>query len=524
MDPGTTFAGFQIEQFIGHGAAGNVYRARNMARDLDIALKVFHRLPGSSAEQAFVREAGMITKLKHPRIVEMRSFGIENRTPWIEYQLVRGGSLAGVMRGMNLVQCIGVLEDVASALDFANDQGIIHRDLKPENILIDENGRAFLADFGLAKLIEAATQSSVVRGTAAYMSPEQCQSQKLTRQSDIYSLGVLCYEWATGELPYQGAEPIAVMMKHVGAELPRKVFARMSPVLAAFFERALAKRREDRFGRARELVGAFGAATSIASLALPLPEGTEVDGIATAEIEVLEFAPTPAPSRPKEIAAPKRMQVRFIHVLVAASVMFLIVSGIVVYVGPRGSAQAGLNPPAKSVTTPPGGARLPRAAIQENKPPVPADETNTLSIGRNSVVVFPKLEEPKLSGPRRPIALDSTVIMDDEIGAHVDLNIARATLSDLSDDWANIYIEVTSIPIDDRVKIIRRDGAAVAVGDRLTNRELQGLAVLLYTDGCGGTALFKYRAWYQERSDDATMTIVGNPVTTKRQGCSSWRS
>src|SRR5262249_13222621 len=156
------------------------------------------------------------------------------------------------------VEGISLLRSVGQALDYAHRNGVIHRDLKPQNILLTRDGAAYLADFGIAKLIEGAarlrTATGNVMGTPAYMSAEQAKGERLTSSTDLYALAVICYQWLTGGLPFDADTPYAILMKHVSDPVPRGPLLRLPPKVAETLERGLAKAPENRFPSAGTLI------------------------------------------------------------------------------------------------------------------------------------------------------------------------------------------------------------------------------------------------------------------------------
>ena len=155
---------------------------------------------------------------------------------------------------------MGILAEVAAALDFAHQRGVLHRDVKPQNILLDEQGHAYLADFGVAKMMEgtsAVTRSGVVTGTPLYMSPEQARGEKVDYRTDIYALGIVAYEMVTGHVPFTADTPVAILMKHIIEPIPLPPASQVpEPVLRAILK-CVAKDRTDRWQSAHRFVDAL---------------------------------------------------------------------------------------------------------------------------------------------------------------------------------------------------------------------------------------------------------------------------
>jgi serine/threonine-protein kinase len=265
---GSTFGPYRILGPLGRGGMASVYRARDPALERDVALKVLPAefLHDTAFAERFRQEARVAGRLEHPHIVPVHAFGIEQGAPWMAMRLVTGGSLAERLRRGPLPPSVvtGLLRDVAGALDYAHKRGVVHRDVKPANVLLDEAGRAYLADFGVARMLEGsavATATGVIHGTPSYMAPEQALGEKADRLADVYALGVVAFECLTGRVPYTGTTSVAILMKHVKEPVPEPTAAEMTAPLSAVLRRCLAKAPGDRWPSA----GIFAAALDEAS-------------------------------------------------------------------------------------------------------------------------------------------------------------------------------------------------------------------------------------------------------------------
>lgn len=244
-----TFAGrYAILQQLGQGGFGVVYRARDERLGREVALKVFNEPLGADAEdrQRFEREALILASLDHPNIVTVFDAGIDGESPYFAMKLVRGGSLGERLRlePMPPVPALTLMTQVATALDHAHAKGVVHRDIKPTNVLCDEEGRAYLADFGVssAGFLPRMTRQGVVIGTLRYLSPEAL-SGDMSAAGDIYSLGTVLYEAIFGQPCFDQAEApslIRAICQDVPAML-RKPPAGVHPELVRFIEHLLAK-------------------------------------------------------------------------------------------------------------------------------------------------------------------------------------------------------------------------------------------------------------------------------------------
>src|SRR5438105_7149311 len=216
-------ARYEIKQQVARGGMAEVFLARDLLLDRPVALKVL--FPEFAADRSFVerfrREARSAAALNHPNIVSVYDTGEENGTYYIVMEYVEGRTLRDIIRsdGPLLPQrAADIGADIAGALAFAHRHGVVHRDVKPGNVLIDRAGRVKVTDFGIARagdMQENLTQTGAVMGTATYFSPEQAQGGAIDPRSDVYSLGVVLYEMATGRPPFSGDSPVAIAYQHV---------------------------------------------------------------------------------------------------------------------------------------------------------------------------------------------------------------------------------------------------------------------------------------------------------------------
>ena len=259
---------FAIERELGRGGMGVVYLARDTRLDRAVAIKVLLADSRSSASERerFLREARMAAQLSHPHIVTVYRVMQNESELSIVTAYIEGETLAQriATRGpLDSKEAARVLREVAWALGYAHARGIIHRDIKPENILLERgSGRTFVADFGIARQMDAAPLTAIgaMIGSVHYMSPEQGGGEKIDGRSDLYSLGVMGYYTVTGVLPITGQTVPAVLVNHLTmAPRPmRELDDRVSPTLASAIERCLAKRADDRFTTAEAFAEAIG--------------------------------------------------------------------------------------------------------------------------------------------------------------------------------------------------------------------------------------------------------------------------
>jgi TolB-like protein/Flp pilus assembly protein TadD len=226
---GKTLGHYEILEKIGAGGMGEVYRARDTKLGREVALKVLlaEKAGDPDRRKRFLREATAVAALKHPNIVTIYSVEEDGDSVFLTMELVEGVALNERIppHGMNLAGLLDVGIPLAEAIAYAHSKGITHRDLKPANVMLDEAGRPKVLDFGLAKLLEpentpdgvtmaddiSATAPGMVLGTAAYMSPEQAEGKPADARSDVFSLGIVLYEMATGKKPFEGDTSISVI-------------------------------------------------------------------------------------------------------------------------------------------------------------------------------------------------------------------------------------------------------------------------------------------------------------------------
>jgi len=256
---------YQIIKELGRGGMAVVYRALDPNIGREVALKLMSRefLADPEFHNRFVREARAIGALQSSAIVPLHDFGEDKGQPFLVMRLMTGGSLVERLHqgAMSVEEVSQFLTRIAEALDEAHAKGIIHRDLKPGNILLDHKGDAYLADFGIVKLLESNSMTSRgAIGTPAYMSPEHFEGE-VSARSDIYALGVITFQLLTGKLPFQARTPSEWLKSHL-MDTPlslRQVNSQLPLALQPILERALAKNPEHRFQSAGEMARAMSA-------------------------------------------------------------------------------------------------------------------------------------------------------------------------------------------------------------------------------------------------------------------------
>jgi serine/threonine protein kinase len=282
---GSRIGQYEVLSAIGAGGMGEVYRARDNRLGRDVALKILADLLAADPERRarFDHEARTVAALNHPNIVTIYSVEESGGTPFLTMEIVEGQTLDALLppRGLPLPALLEHALPIVDAVRAAHDRHIIHRDLKPSNVMVTRDGHVKVLDFGLAKFlhppvideaaqtITAAPVTSIGRvvGTSAYMSPEQAEGRRVDHRSDVFSLGILLYEMATGVRPFTGDTTLAVLLAIV-RDAPKpitEVRPGTSHDLAGIIERCLEKDPERRLQSARELRELLGA------LVAPLP-------------------------------------------------------------------------------------------------------------------------------------------------------------------------------------------------------------------------------------------------------------
>jgi tRNA A-37 threonylcarbamoyl transferase component Bud32 len=308
LSPGTTIGPYRIIEPLGRGGMASVYRAYEAALDRDVALKVLPSefLHDETFAERFQREAKTIARLEHPKIVPIFAYGIDQGVPWMAMRLVSGGTLANLLRSDRLDggRVVAILRGVAQALDYAHAKGVVHRDVKPQNVLLDEAERVYLADFGIARMVEgtnALTATGMISGTPHYMAPEQATGQHVDRRADVYALGIVAYEMLIGKVPFSADTPVAVLLKHVSEPMPLPQTTGFPEGLARALLKCTAKKPEDRWPSAEAFVDALerglgGAADPVGRAFVPASDagsGTLETLVAAPE---LDAAPGPPPA------------------------------------------------------------------------------------------------------------------------------------------------------------------------------------------------------------------------------------
>ncbi len=313
---GRTLGPYRLEMALGKGGMATVYRAYQSSVKRYVAIKVM--APEIADQPGFVerfeREAEVIAALEHPHILPIIDYGNADGIHYLVMRYIEGGSLDDRMRrkALTLKECARLLEQMASALDYAHQRGVIHRDLKPNNVLLDSNENGYLTDFGIARMAQSEhklTATGSIMGTPAYMSPEQGMGRPVDARSDLYTLGVVLYEMALNRLPFSADTPAALIFQHVYEQPtpPQQIKPDLPDSIAYVLNKAMAKSPDDRYQSGAELSEAF--ADAVASRSTPqrsvFPPAGEEGTIVGGPIAPIPAAPSVRPTAGKSTQQPQ---------------------------------------------------------------------------------------------------------------------------------------------------------------------------------------------------------------------------
>ncbi|HET8606985.1 MAG TPA: serine/threonine-protein kinase [Gaiellaceae bacterium] len=305
---GRTIAGrYVLEQPLGGGATSAVWRARDAELERDVAVKL---LAHAADRARFEREARAVAGLAHPNVCRLYDYGETDAGPYMILELLAGGTLEDRLAGGRVLperEATRIAHEIASGLAYAHEHGVVHRDLKPANVLFDDEGRAKIADFGIARIAggESLTAAGTVLGTAAYISPEQAAGEPATPASDVYSFGAVLYRMLAGTAPFAAANAAELVRMHREEEPVPLAEARPdAPApLAALATAALRKEPAARPRDGAALVAALAGSIDSTTLLAAPTAANAVPGGAAVEPPT-QVLPRDRPPRRRLVAAP----------------------------------------------------------------------------------------------------------------------------------------------------------------------------------------------------------------------------
>jgi eukaryotic-like serine/threonine-protein kinase len=282
---GSRIGRYEVTAFIGRGAMREVYRALDDRLGRDVAVKVLPAAFSADAERLkrFDQEARAAGALNHPNVLAIFDLGTHDEVPYIVSELLEGGTLRARLEhgALPLRKAVEFGIQIARGLAAAHAKGIVHRDLKPENLFVTADGRVKILDFGLAKLVRrndgsgsdsdsiaaTMTEAGAVLGTVGYMAPEQVRGEPTDQRADMFALGCVLYELATGTPPFHRGSPVETMAAIVRDDLPRfpPEIERESPEFTALVRRCVEKVAGERFESARDLAFSLEALGSLSA-------------------------------------------------------------------------------------------------------------------------------------------------------------------------------------------------------------------------------------------------------------------
>ncbi|HXV97595.1 MAG TPA: protein kinase, partial [Anaerolineae bacterium] len=270
---GTQIGKYVLQELLGEGGMGQIYKAQHPTLERDLAIKLIHlhRVGNASVIDRFNREAKVIATLRHPGIVQVFDFEVDTERDifYMVMEFVPGETLGHRLTSiaaqgghLPLEEALRLFRLITEAVAYAHNRGVIHCDLKPDNVMLTMEGQPILTDFGISKFIsgERLTSTNEIMGTPHYMSPEQGSGRwQIDARTDVYSLGVMLYELTTGRLPFSGDTSMSIMFKHVNEQAlsPRAINPNLPEAVEQIIQKAMAKEPDQRYASAQEMLTAI---------------------------------------------------------------------------------------------------------------------------------------------------------------------------------------------------------------------------------------------------------------------------
>lgn len=523
---------------IARGGMAAVWRAEDTLLDRMVAVKLLHPQYANDPEflERFRREARAAARLSHPNIVPIYDVGEQDRSPYIVMELVEGGNLKDRIRSAAPlpdaeIRSIGAT--LASTLEYAHSRGLIHRDVKPQNVLLGEDARPRLTDFGIAQAMASSglTRTGAVMGSVQYIAPELVRGRPASPRSDVYSLGAVLYEMATGRVPFQADTDIAIALAHVEQNVPapRALNAHLAPDLEATILRALAKDPEVRFASGRALAEALRTGRASAPVAPIATEATQrmttqpVSSRPSAVTQrraaaAVAAAPAPVPRRTARPYRPRGSSNGMLGLLVALAVVLLALGAG--FYGLATLSRQGVEPPQPTAaptpapTTPPKPAAVPtNTAVPQptdtpqppptetpvpptatpappTPSPIPPSPTRAPPTPTPRVIAVPQLQGRTLEQAQAELAQAGLTVTVRGINANVDKNVVAdqspdaganlppgGTVSLSVGTGSTAVPEVLNLPREQAMRTLQNNSFRPVLRDQKDNRVPAGAAV-----------------------------------------------
>ena len=425
LEQGQRIAGrYVLISRLGSGGMADVWLADDEMLERQVALKFLHERFAQDKQfvERFRREAQAAAGMQHQNIVGVYDRGEGEDRHFIAMEYVEGASLKDLItRGISIGEALEIIRQILAGTKFAHEHGIIHRDLKPQNVLVDREGRARVADFGIARAgASEITQTGSVLGTAQYLSPEQAQGLAVTAASDLYSIGVLLYEALTGGVPFEADSPVAVALKQISEQPrpPSEINPEVSPALDAVVLKSLAKDPAFRFQTADEFRAALDAAEADPTTPAALG-AVAAAAIDEADIDAL-------------LAADDARRRRFRNIIIGAVLVLALAGGILAYALTRtgqvnvphvideqvGQARAELESKGFTVSLSHIKTCDPVGTVTEQQPPAGSEVDEgtrvVLTVSDGSTVTIPPLKNKSLAVARKQLEAEQLVVESQE--------------------------------------------------------------------------------------------------------------
>ncbi len=424
ISPGTRLGQYEVQDFIGQGAMGLVYRAYHAQLERTGAVKVMQAIsPDPDTTARFRHEAQAIAQMRHPNILNVYDFGEYEGTPYMIVEYVPGGSLANRLgQGMiDRASALNFLRGIAAGLDYAHSRGVVHRDIKPANVLLEPDDTPVIADFGLAKLLQGSSLKSmtgVTTGTPAYMAPEQVTGAKVGPAADRYSLATIAYEMLTGVIPFDGEALMELLYAQVHREPPPPSTRNpsLSPRVDAVLMRGLAKDPNARwetggaFVRALEEALAPKPSAAVARtmvmaspVASTVPLAAAITGAAAVEEKAAEEPVMLAYPSPPPPVAKRKSRKGLIALIAAVIVLILVLVGFGIY--------AYLNQPVNLTISP--ATVVAGDSIVVTASHLPPNQAGEIQLWSQRRII------PFRAGPNGNVTVEISIPRDLEVGNHL---------------------------------------------------------------------------------------------------------